>query len=577
MTGTRALTAAFLAAAASTVPQAEASFLGFKTSFTADPQNPTREEVLTPRATSNGFTVMSNDQEEVMTTESSEFMAAVMRSFLAKQQIPESEMQCLQDGSGEIGANIGQVIGDFGVILRQAFGTSVPKIPDQEFDAEEESGPTEAEKKEQAAKMEKAKKAGKDSLDFFYSQGRRLEDLPAMLGPEAFPVAMQVGVSMQRVVKEMRELVGKCIHSDARNALEIAGMHARNLTYITGHFLANGADIAEELADSVMGYETRNVTQVGLDVGRALRKIFLSNNQNAHLPEGMPGEAELANVTEGFLLGFFGPGTYMQINLRKDAAHPVLIDMHSCIRQDVSYFQQIWAATLFMFAQGATSGKALNSETSKIEFGTTLAFSMMELPSALERCGLSEKQQGMIMDSVKALGAGMQTKFQLPKRDLTKDQWAEELAITIKDWSEHRWEEFGEGLGALLQQSALHVYPEKYSLDSTGALQAQFETRGAHSPLFVLLVPCSVLLAALVLVVRRHQSVFFSPVTSSSASSSKRAAQKPLLFSREPQEDGEAEDDEEGETETEVDVESQESIPSTEQSLLQVEAHQCIE
>lgn len=288
----------------------------------------------------------------------------------------------------------------------------------------------------------------------------------SMMGPQAFPMVMELGISIEQITKEVHELMGKCIHSDAKLAMQEAGEHARNLDYVTGHFLANGADIVDELADAVMAYEHQNATRFGNDFGKAMRKVFLSSNAEGKLPEGMPGNMELGNVTSGVLKGFFGRGTYMDINLAKDPRHPLHVDMHHCVKENLGFFQQMWASTMYLYAQSAagvgsaasSSGAGLGSDAGKMQFGTVLAMSMMELPGAIGKCGIDSEHEGMIMDSVKSLGSGMSANFNLPDDDPSKKQMTNNLARTVKKWSENNWYEFGRELGTLLQESA-----EKFS------------------------------------------------------------------------------------------------------------------
>jgi len=575
-----------MAVAAAGLGIAEAAF---GESFSADPSNPSMSSSLSAmpemvtenmmasfmaqEGSSHGSEPMlSKTQEAAVSMESSQFVEATIKAFLDKQNLPQEEMQCIQEGSGEIGGNIGKVTEQFAMILHQAFGVPVLGVPNAEGASGSSQGsssrpsgasvndgansnmvdqitasqasPSPSASSLPPSSSMNAKEFGtalppsssqsqgggsssggtdENALSFFY-QNRRLQLLPglpkeqragmsSMMGPQSLPMAMEIGLGMQQIVKETSDLVGKCIHSDAKFAFEQAGDHALNTKYITGHLLANGADIVSELADSVTAYEKRNATQFGTDFGKALRKVFLSNNTNGKLPEGLPGDEEIAMVTEGFLQGFFGPGSYLNVNLKKDPANPLHVDMNNCIQKDLAYFQQLWSASMLMFAQsssgvgGSSGSRGLNSGAEKkLQLGTTLAFTMMELPGAMGKCGISSEQQDMIMDSIKGLGNGMNTQFQFPSQQPSKDEMATAFAKTLQEWSGHHWLEFGKNLGALMQKSAVKFYPQKYSIDAGGMLRQQLVAQNNGGIAVLLMIPTSLLLLAVAIAGRNRRS-----------------------------------------------------------------------
>merc|ERR1719259_1165160 len=79
------------------------------------------------------------------------------------------------------------------------------------------------------------------------------------------------------------------------------------------------------------------------------------------------------------------------------------------------------------------------------------------------------------MDSLKALGHGMNVKFRLPESHVSKDEMKLDFAQTVKDWSNFKWYEFGHGLGNLMQESVITFFPKKYSLGVDGLLSAELE------------------------------------------------------------------------------------------------------
>jgi len=336
-------------------------------------------------------------------------------------------------------------------------------------------------------------------LSLFY-QGRRLQMSPMMggggsgspmdvmasmmgsqAGMEAAPVALMLGVQIKQLVTDTHEIVGKCIHSDAKDAFRLAGEHMRDLKYVRGHFLANGADIAGDLATAGIAYEEKNFTKLGAAFGHSMRKVLLSNMPESQLPEGMYGKGELANTTAGMLMGFLGKGTEMNIRLEKDKWHPVHIDVHTCVKENTPLFQMVWASTMFAFARKASGADSMQSEglsttTGKAQFGALLGMTMMDIPNALRRCGISEEHELMIIDSLSSMGKGMAVQLKMRHHGkMTRRGTESVFNQTVADWQNFRWFEFGEGLGQLMRNSALSVYSKKYTVDADGTLRLQLE------------------------------------------------------------------------------------------------------
>merc|ERR1719396_38947 len=81
----------------------------------------------------------------------------------------------------------------------------------------------------------------------------------------------------------------------------------------------------------------------------------------------------------------------------------------------------------------------------------------------------------MIMDSVKSFGRGMDLKFGLPDGKVSKQQFTQDFAQTVKDWSDLKWYDFGNGLGHLMQESLVSFFPQKYNVGQDGILRQQLE------------------------------------------------------------------------------------------------------
>lgn len=148
---------------------------------------------------------------------------------------------------------------------------------------------------------------------------------------------------------------------------------------------------------------------------------------------------------------------------------PIHIDLHECVSRNLKFFQYAFGSTMFFYAQKASQGGDAK-EKEKGEMGAALAFAMFKLPSVLRRCNINEDQEDMLKESIQAMGKGMQFHLELPGEAPTRDRYAKQMETTIQDWEKMQWYDFGKDLGKLLQDMALTVYAQKYTIDSSGAL-----------------------------------------------------------------------------------------------------------
>mmetsp|Transcript_67897 Transcript_67897/g.196539 ORF Transcript_67897/g.196539 Transcript_67897/m.196539 type:complete len:618 (-) Transcript_67897:153-2006(-) len=552
--------------------------LGFGT-FTAEASNPTFSESKTGGLSGmmnnmqgqGSLPMPSADQQEEVSEESSAFIAAMIQSFLHKQQLQPGELDCIVSGSKNIGGNVGRLANQVGMVLERVFDTNLPGIPGSPEDgspsgmmlrddlptsqghvsdgagsiedmvAQIKNGgsgrppspqsppqnwPQTQPQKPQAPPPTPAPAPDDPSLAFFYNNGRRLQMMPSSssntAGQQAqsadagggvmgaVPVAMEVGYYMEQIVSESKDLVGKCVHSDAKAAFQTAGKHMRDLQYMTGHLLANGADIVKEFADSVMAYEEKDPARFGNDAGIALRKVFLSNNAGGSLPEGLPAERELANVTAGFLEGFFGPGTAMNVKFSQHPNSPIRIDMHTCVSENIRFFQQIWASTMYLFAQkavGVDKAAAASDDKKEVQFGTMVAFTMMELPGAMDKCNIDSDHKDMILDSLKSFGNGMHAKLSLPSENVEKKAIVEGFAQTVKDWSKHNYYHFGYGLGNTMRKSTVAYFPKKYAVTPSGLLEQIAPKSAKGGAAFAFFMPAMLVFAGFAVALQHRRRV----------------------------------------------------------------------
>jgi len=537
---------------------------GFGT-FSADPSNGMQMGSMGMGSVSGedmaSLPMLSPEQEHKFSTESAEFVEGALFSFVGHTNIPAEEVDCMKENSEEVGGAAGSLFGQIGYMFSKELGWNVPIFKDASDnpfagldlsklggsmgggDAAGDIGsiadsisagrdpafgrsynpapaPSPASHKNNAAQA---------TMDFFYGQ-RRLQMLPGipdssgggggMMSANSIPAVMEMAVDLKKVIQDSRKLVQECIHSDVKQIFEKAWQNAKSLDHITKHMLGNGPLLVGAVADSVAAYEKKDVKSLGINFGAAMRKVFYSDSMGSGEMEATPDEAELGNVTSGLMQGFFGSGTYLSVNKEKDHQPPLRIDMQDCVHKNVPYFQQIWAASMYLFSQkagmsdepaarsaqtGDDNDQDLNSGAGKLQFGTTLAFMGMEMPDAMDKCGIDSDHQSMLMDSIKSFGRHMDAKVTLPKRDVPKKQLEEDLARTVEEWSKNSWFEFGVDLGRFMQDTAVHYMPQKYSVDENGVLRRFLEEQEQASTQhwgFLILCPALLVFAVASVAVR---------------------------------------------------------------------------
>lgn len=298
----------------------------------------------------------------------------------------------------------------------------------------------------------------------------------------AMKITSLVGLSTQ--------LIRNCVHGDALVLMKKVSHHMINGTYLQHRFLVNGIDIANSLADSITAFESHDFHKFGKDIGRTLRKILLSNNNKAtSLPEGVPEQVIIQKATDGLMKGFFVSGSAVQIT---DAAYPdlnIVVNLHRCIAGNSEFFKELWMAAWDLIAQ--LSMNAHQHGLNMKEFGQMftggqqgggqpkwsgeLMIAMMQFPMALQRCGMGQDSQTMLLEAIKSLG-DLHVQFKFPHSLNTNPAMQAEkatakMAKAVKAWTEWDFEKFGYELGELFRDLVMLAFPQKYSVDASGRLQ----------------------------------------------------------------------------------------------------------
>jgi hypothetical protein len=296
-------------------------------------------------------------------------------------------------------------------------------------------------------------------------------------------------MKISSMVASATQLVKSCVHGDALDQLKAAANSLVNGTHLEHRFTVNGVDIARALADSVLAFEEKDFHRFGADIGLALRKITLSNANNAtSLPEGVPDKVIIQKATDGLMRGFFVPGSSVEVT---DVAHSdidIKIDLHRCVSANSEFFKELWMATWDLIAQ-----LSLNAEqhglsgiadmfqqnpnaTGEPKWSGELMIAMMQFPMALGNCGINADMQNMFIEALKSLPQ-IQVHFTFPSGTIKPTEVSSAMARAVVAWSNWNFEEFGYRLGVLFRELIMVAFPEKYAVDASGRLRLSEQTQ----------------------------------------------------------------------------------------------------
>jgi len=276
------------------------------------------------------------------------------------------------------------------------------------------------------------------------------------------------------------QVMKDCVHGDALALLKEAGHHLTNGTYLEHRFLVSGIDIAHDLADAIIAFETHNFSRFGSDIGTSLRKILLSqSNKAVRLPEGEPQEVIIQKATDGLMKGFFVSGSALEIT---DAAHPDLdirINLHSCIAGNAQFVKELWMSAWDLIAQLSINGiQALSlspdGEQGQPKWSGELMTAMMQFPMAMSKCGLTGDMQTMFTEAIDSL-SDLKVQFYFPKEHFHTKEATEKMAKAVEAWTNWNFDQFGYELGELFRELVLLSFPQKYSVAASGMLQRSAE------------------------------------------------------------------------------------------------------
>jgi len=307
-------------------------------------------------------------------------------------------------------------------------------------------------------------------------------------GGGVMAAGMDGGMKLMSLVTLSTSVLKNCVHGDALKLLKKTGQHMINGKYLEHRILVNGVDVARSLSDAILAFEDHHFHRFGTDIGTALRKILLSKaTGGSSLPEGVPEQVIIQKATEGLMDGFFVRGSSLKVTDTAVADVDIVVNLHQCIAGNSMFFKEIWMAAWDLFAQISVNkdqhglGKlGLNQNKGQPKWQGELMVAMMQVPMALNKCGVSQQMQGMLMEAIKSL-QGLNVDFRFPHHHVTGQETAERMAKAVDAWTRWDFEKFGYELGKLFRELVMLAFPQKYSIDASGKLWLSSQLRKPSS------------------------------------------------------------------------------------------------
>jgi len=384
---------------------------------------------------------------QVLSTDSQEVISGLIEAFMHKYQLAAGEKACLETNIGQLTGSVMGVIADVATAI-------------------------------------KALIAGHGSIQ---ADGQ---------GP-LISAGMDSAMKITGLVGSATSLAKGCVHGDALQMLKDTAHHMINGTYLQRRFLVNGVDIAHGLADAVVSFEAHDFHKFGADIGTTLRKILLSDANGAtRLPEGIPDEVIIQKTTDGLMEGFFVRGSGMEITDTADSSVRIHVDLHQCMagKTNEAFFKELWQAAWHIIAKlsahGIGGGPMQNpfagNGQGQPKWAGDLMIAMMQFPMVLSNCGMQANMQHMLMEAMQTIG-DLKVHFVFPQDRIQAEDATNKMAKAVTAWTNWNFEQFGFELGKIFRELIMLAFPQKFSMDASGRIQAALEEpRSSLSPLMVI-------------------------------------------------------------------------------------------
>jgi hypothetical protein len=382
-----------------------------------------------------------------VSAESQEIVAGIVEAFMHKQSLLPGEKTCLENSISQLSADVVGTVKD----VVDAIKSLIPQQPSQP-----------------GYPPVQPKPVGKGNL---VTEG------------------IDGALKITSLVTLSTTLIKNCVQGDALRMLNETAHHLIDLKYLGHRFVVSGVDVAHFLSDSIIAFEGHRYHRFGRDIGTALRKVLLSNsNRGAKLPEGVPEETIIQQVSEGVMEGFFVGGSEVRITDRVRPDVDIDLNLHTCIAGNQPFFKEIFLALWNAIAQfslnigkhGLGSGQAgMASSSGTPQWTGELMVALMQLPAALDKCDVDADTQSMLMEAIQTLPE-LKVQVEFPAARARVDEITKRMAKAVEDWTDWEFDDFGKELGKMLREFVLLVLPQKYAVDSNGRLRRQLSSSAGH-------------------------------------------------------------------------------------------------
>jgi len=306
------------------------------------------------------------------------------------------------------------------------------------------------------------------------------------------PMMMMGGAAMAtQLAKQLQDLAGlghkvmaRCLKGDLQHTLHIAAARAQNPAWLQKAMIGNGPKALGHVADGIEAYHDGDVEKFGDSVGIVMREMLL-NNPNSVLPEGLPDDKTLFNVTGGFMKGFFGPGMTATIKTPEEP-NGINIALDKCIGKNIGLLQGMWASVMKFYARKGLPSSAAEQQ----QDATLLAYAAAQMPRALKMCNLGAEDVQALKDAIAGMGKGVDVSFTVPKPDSAfgKTEAVTDMAKTVSGYQQLVQDpstgiDFGKQLGGIFQKVVENGFAQKYYVDKSGNLRRRIlQLRGSGGP-----------------------------------------------------------------------------------------------
>jgi len=202
-------------------------------------------------------------------------------------------------------------------------------------------------------------------------------------------------------------------------------------------------------------------------------------------------------VMDGLMQGFFTRGSGFVVTDSADPDVNIIVNLHHCIAGNSLFFKEIWNGLWSLFAQFSLNsqqhglGPLPGVEPAQPQPGLPmgqqkwageLMVALLQLPMALQRCGLGADSQRMFLEAINSL-KHVHVRVTFPNDRIQVMKATDRMARAVEAWTNWDFETFGKEVGMLLRELVMLAFPQKYSVDASGRLRRNLLDLSAQSPI----------------------------------------------------------------------------------------------